>query len=169
MALPFVLYKKVILLAQEADGVRERALSLFAGRAKRTLGLAGEVCILVTSDHEIRQLNRRHRHKDKSTDVLSFPSSLAAQVGDIAISADIAAANAAALGHSVETELKILVLHGLLHLAGYDHENDNGAMEARELQLRQRFKLPLGLIERTRAATARESHTPRHRRRKAAR
>jgi len=173
LALPFVLYKKVILLAQEADGVRERALSLFAGRAKRTLGLAGEVCIRVTSDREIRQLNRRHRRKDKPTDVLSFPSSLAEQAGDIAISADTAAKNAAALGHSVETELKILVLHGLLHLAGYDHEKDRGEMEACELKLRQQFKLPLGLIERAHSAvsqTAKSSlHAPRRRRGKAVR
>ena len=165
MALPFLLSRQVIILAQEADGVRERALSLFTGRAKRAVGLAGDVCVLITSDQEIRGLNRRHLRKDKPTDVLSFPSSLASHAGDIAISADIAAANAAALGHSVEAELKILVLHGMLHLAGYDHENDRGEMEARELRLRRRFKLPLGLIERTHSAGA--ASPIRHRRRKA--
>src|SRR5208337_313104 len=71
--------------------------------------------------------------------------------GDIAISVDIAAANAAELGHSTETEVKILILHGLLHLAGYDHESDNGDMQARERELRQHLKLPTGLIERASA------------------
>ena len=69
--------------------------------------------------------------------------------GDIAISADIAAANAADIGHSTETELRILILHGLLHLAGYDHETDDGEMNARETKLRQQLGLPTGLIERT--------------------
>ena len=71
--------------------------------------------------------------------------------GDIAISAEIAAANAAELGHSAETELKILILHGLLHLAGYDHENDKGEMRAYEARLQKQFGLPTGLIERTHA------------------
>ena len=78
--------------------------------------------------------------------------------GDIAISADIAAANAAEIGHSPETELKILILHGLLHLAGYDHETDNGDMQARETELRQQLGLPSGLIERTHS-----KRRPRHR------
>jgi len=140
---------KVILLMQEAVPVRERALALFAGRARRALGLQGEVCVLVTSNQEVRELNHRYRRRDKATDVLSFPSSQLRVAGDIAISAEIAAVNAAALGHSVETELKILILHGLLHLAGYDHENDSGEMAKREAALRHAFKLPLGLIERT--------------------
>lgn len=173
MALPFLLSRQVIILAQEADGVRERALSLFAGRARRALGLQSEVCVLITSDDEVRRLNRRHRRKNKPTDVLSFPSNAADHGGDIAISVDIAAANAGVLGHSVETELKILVLHGLLHLAGYDHQDDRGEMQAREGELRRQFKLPVGLIERTHAEA---THPPlssqrpsRHRRRKAAR
>jgi probable rRNA maturation factor len=149
---PICSSKQVILLAQEADGVRGRALSLFAGRAKRALGLRGEVCVLITSDREMRELNRRHRHKDEPTDVLSFPSGGPKQAGDIAISGKIAATNASALGHSLETELKVLILHGLLHLAGHDHERDNGEMEACELALRQEFKLPVGLIERTHGA-----------------
>ena len=72
--------------------------------------------------------------------------------GDIAISAEIAEQNAAELGHSTETELRILILHGLLHLAGYDHEADNGEMRVRETKLRQQLKLPTGLIERAHAA-----------------
>ncbi len=169
----FLLQKNVLLLVQEIDGVRERALSLFAGRARRALGLVGEVCILITSNEEVRDLNRRHRQKKKPTDVLSFPCRLPQLAGDIAISADIAAASAAELGHSVEMELKILILHGLLHLAGYDHENDNGEMAAREVALRREFKLPVGLIERTRFAgerSARPARTsPRPRQRKGSR
>ncbi len=99
----------------------------------------------------MRDLNRRFRRLNKPTDVLSFPSASLEVAGDIAVSADIAARNAAQLGHSADTELKILILHGLLHLAGYDHENDNGRMQARERKLRQQFNLPLGLIERTHA------------------
>jgi len=113
--------------------------------------LRGEVSIRVTTDAELRDLNRRFRRKDKPTDVLSFPSGISDFAGDIAISGDIAARNAADLGHSRQTELKILILHGLLHLAGYDHETDQGEMEAKELALRQKFKLPLALIERTRS------------------
>jgi probable rRNA maturation factor len=142
----------VILLEQDAGGVRERALALFAGRARRAVGLADDVVVLITSNLEVRKLNRRHRHKDKPTDVLSFPSAAPGHAGDIAISMDIAAANASALDHSLETELKILILHGLLHLAGYDHERDKGQMRALESRLRSQFKLPVGLIERTQAA-----------------
>ena len=86
--------------------------------------LRGDVSIRITSSREMRELNRRFRKKNKPTDVLSFPSNLPKWAGDIAISAEIAASNAAELGHSTETELKILILHGLLHLAGYDHETD---------------------------------------------
>jgi probable rRNA maturation factor len=117
------------------------------------VGLDGEVTILITSSDKIRELNRRYRGKNNATDVLSFalPSKRAKMVGDLAISAEIAAANAAQLGHSTETELKILMLHGLLHLAGYDHETDNGEMRAREMELRLQLKLPVGLIERAQA------------------
>jgi probable rRNA maturation factor len=143
----------VILLVHDADGVRERALSLFAGRARRALQMPADVCVLITSNAEVQELNRRHRRKDKPTDVLSFPSGRPELPGNIAISAEIAAANAVERGHSVEAELKILILHGLLHLAGYDHENDHGEMEARELALRHEFKLPVGLIERTQSGS----------------
>ena len=77
--------------------------------------------------------------------------------GDIAISAEIAAANAADVGHSTEIELKVLILHGLLHLAGYDHETDKGEMQARETKMRQQLGLPPGLIERTHATGKRRA------------
>jgi probable rRNA maturation factor len=138
----------MLLLVHELPDVRERALALFAGKAQRAVGLRGDVVIFVTSSEEMQKLNREYRRKDEPTDVLTFPSQSPKLLGDIAISVEIAAANAAELGHSTETEVKILILHGLLHLAGYDHERDKGDMQARETELRQKLKLPTGLIER---------------------
>ncbi len=129
----------------------ELALDRFVARARRAAGLKGKVNVLVTSSAEMKSLNRRFRGKDKPTDVLSFPAAPAAQkqfAGEIAISAEIASRNAWALGHSPPEEVKILVLHGILHLRGYDHECDNGQMARREKQLRAKLHLPLGLIER---------------------
>lgn len=131
-----------------------QTLSRFATRAQRALGLRGEVNICITSNREMQRLNRRFRKKNKATDVLSFPSKTAGVAGDIAISLEIAASNAAVLGHSLAAEVKILILHGMLHLAGYDHESDDGEMLAREAGLRQLLKLPVGLIERTHHAPA---------------
>jgi probable rRNA maturation factor len=148
-ALPFVLETKVIILEHEDEGIRARSLVLFASKARRAVGLRGEVNVRVTSSREMRELNRRFRKKSTPTDVLSFPADLPELAGDIAISGEIAAANAVELGHSIETELKILILHGLLHLAGFDHEADEGEMRARENKLRLQLKLPVGLIERT--------------------
>ena len=148
-ALPFVRETEVIILENEIADTSPRALSLFAAKAQQAVALRGEVNIRITSSRELQDLNLRFRKMNKPTDVLSFPSGTPEIAGDIAISADIAAANAAALGHSTGTELKILILHGLLHLAGYDHETDNGDMQARETQLRRQLGLPAGLIERT--------------------
>ncbi len=139
----------MIILEQENTDIHERALTLFATKAKRAVGARGELSIRITSSAEMRDLNRRFRRKNKPTDVLSFPADTPNLAGDIAISAEIAAANAEELGHSVDTELKILILHGLLHLVGYDHEIDAGEMQAKESKLRQQLKLPVGLIERT--------------------
>lgn len=128
------------------------ALSRFATRVQRALGIDGEVSIAVTSSAEMQSLNRRFRRKNKPTDVLTFPAALPAAGGDIAISLEIAAANAKELGHPVATEVKVLILHGMLHLAGFDHEIDDGEMQQREADLRKKFKLPVGLIERTHQA-----------------
>jgi probable rRNA maturation factor len=141
-------------LDRKSKETSARALSLFATEAQHALGLAGEVNIFVTSSHEMRDLNRRYRRKNTPTDVLSFPSRAPGVAGDIAISLEIAAANASEIGHSLATEVKVLILHGLLHLAGLDHESDNGEMLAREQAMRQEFKLPVGLIERTESAVA---------------
>ena len=117
------------------------------------------VNVLVTSSSQLRSLNRRFRGSDKATDVLSFPalhlknSHPKPVAGDIVISADIARINAKRLGHSLENEVKILVLHGILHLAGFDHEHDGGKMARKESELRLQMKLEVALIERT-AVTA---------------
>jgi probable rRNA maturation factor len=132
--------------------IKKKELEQFLRSAARTVGLAGEVNVRITSDQEMRRLNRQFRGKNKSTDVLSFPASSngkSSLAGDIAISLQIATANAQALGHTLESEIKILLLHGLLHLAGHDHEADRGEMAALEQKLRAKLKLPLGLIART--------------------
>ena len=142
----------MIIFQKRVADLTELALSRFVARARRAAGLKGTVNVLITTSAEMKSLNRRFRGKDKPTDVLSFPAESAAQkqfAGEIAISAEIASQNAWALGHSPPEEVKILVLHGILHLRGYDHECDNGQMARREKQLRAKLRLPLGLIERT--------------------
>jgi len=106
--------------------------------------------VLLTSDKAIRRLNRRFRGKNKATDVLSFPAEPGPEklAGDLAISVETARRQAAEHRHSLNVEIEVLMLHGLLHLAGYDHEADRGQMASREQNLRARLKLPLGLIER---------------------
>jgi probable rRNA maturation factor len=128
-----------------------QSLLLFARKARVATGLKGTVSILVESNAAMRAMNRYFRRKDKPTDVLSFPA--AAEVaklhsGDIAISADIAAANAKSLHHKLQDEVKILILHGMLHLAGFDHDADSGEMAAAEKALRSKLRLPLSLTER---------------------
>jgi len=106
--------------------------------------------VLVTGSREIRALNVRFRDEKRATDVLSFPPPPFSDgfAGDIAVSVDIAARNARQLGHSTADEIRILILHGILHLAGYDHERDRGEMAEKEMVLRRRLKLPVALIER---------------------
>ncbi|HXC44411.1 MAG TPA: rRNA maturation RNase YbeY [Candidatus Dormibacteraeota bacterium] len=131
------------------------SLERFVLRARRAAGLRDLVNVLVTNNSELRSLNRQFLGKDKPTDVLSFPASPTAHrkskrfAGEVAISADIARQSAARLGHSVADEVKILVLHGILHLAGYDHESDNGEMARKEMRLRRQLNLEAALIERT--------------------
>jgi probable rRNA maturation factor len=132
--------------------IKKKELDQFLRSATRAVGLAGEVNVRITSDQEMRRFNREFRGKNKPTDVLSFPASSngkSSLSGDIAISAAIARQNAEALGHTFESEIKILLLHGLLHLAGHDHESDRGEMAALEQKLRAKLKLPLGLIARS--------------------
>jgi probable rRNA maturation factor len=102
---------------------------------------------LVTGDTELRKLNRTYLGMDYATDVLSFPGA-APYLGDIAISLGRARAQARQFGHSAEDEVRILMLHGLLHLKGMDHESDGGRMARAERRWRGVFGLPAGLIER---------------------
>jgi probable rRNA maturation factor len=108
---------------------------------------------LITNDREVQQLNLRFLGKNHSTDVLSFPSAAQAlapgnTLGDMAVSAERAAEQARRYGHSLDEELRILMLHGVLHLLGMDHEADRGRMRRAEAAWRKKFGLPAGLIER---------------------
>ena len=132
-------------MQKRVPGVTEASLERFVVRAKKKVGLRGAVSVLITSSREMRELNYRFRRKDEATDVLSFPALrgvVTRFAGDVAISAEIASANAKSLGHSAAEEVKILVLHGVLHLSGYDHERDDGEMARTELNLRKEMKLP---------------------------
>ena len=110
----------------------------------------GEVSVAIVSDARIRALNRQYRRQDASTDVLSFPADEPGTLGDIVIAGGVARQQAKEAGHSLQTELRVLALHGLLHLLGYDHEHDDGRMARLEARLRRRGGLREGLIERTR-------------------
>ena len=107
------------------------------------------ITCLIATDAEVRRLNRQFRGKNQATDVLSFPPANPNGVaGDIAISIDRARIQAAERGHSLADELRILMLHGALHLAGMDHESDSGEMARAEGRWRRKLGLPDGLIER---------------------
>jgi probable rRNA maturation factor len=145
----------MVILQRRITGLQEDALDRFVTRAKRAVRLRGSVTVLVTSSSELRRLNQRFRGKDNPTDVLSFPApavSVGRFAGDVAISAEIAKENARRLGHSAADEIKVLTLHGVLHLAGYDHEHDAGEMARKERRLRKQLGLPTALIERNDSA-----------------
>lgn len=111
----------------------------------------GAVTIALASDLQVRRLNRRYRRIDAPTDVLSFPAARdapGASLGDIVIARGVARRQARQAGHTESVEWRVLALHGLLHLLGYDHDNDNGRMARFERRLRQRGGLAGGLIER---------------------
>jgi len=151
--------KDLVIIQERVAGLSEAALAKFLTRARRATGLRGAVSVLVTSSRELQGLNHRFRGKNKPTDVLSFPAMpglMRGFAGDVAISAEIAAGNARRLGHTVAEEIRVLVLHAVLHLAGYDHELDDGEMERKEARLRKALGLPGGLIERSSRSTYRE-------------
>jgi probable rRNA maturation factor len=138
-----------------------------AGRRVRDGGLArwltsiapprarGDLGIALVTDARIHRLNRQYRHKDGPTDVLAFPADADTPagppvVGDLVIATGVARRQAREAGHSYQTELRVLALHGLLHLLGYDHHapTDRGRMARAEARLRRRGGIPAGLIER---------------------
>lgn len=152
----------------DTAALKRAALLRFLRLARAAVGIDGEVHVLLADDATLRRLNRQFRSKDKATDVLSFPAGASTAffaekelAGDLAISLETAARQAKRFGHTIGDEVRVLMLHGLLHLAGFDHEQDQGQMAAREAELRSELGLPGGLIERVHELVARVSRTPR--------
>jgi len=133
------------------SALSKSGLTRFLNRARAAVGLEGDVDVLLADDATLRRLNKTFRGKNKATDVLSFPAPdeiANDHAGDLAISLETANRQAATYGHSLRDEVRILLLHGLLHLSGLDHEIDNGEMAAREAELRVELGLSNSLIER---------------------
>ena len=138
-----------VLFQVPARGVRRRELRDYARRLQEEVAEGRQFCCLVTSDADLKAWNRQYRKKNYPTDVLSFPSSDASDgIGELAISFDRAREQAAENGHTPAEEVRILMLHGVLHLIGLDHERDNGQMAKAERRWRKHYGLPAGLIER---------------------
>jgi len=147
--------QSTLLFQVAAPGVSRRALRAFVKRLEGEVARGCAFCCLITGDAELRRLNREFRKRDYPTDVLSFPAGTPAggqagglSYGEIAISFDAARRQAAEYGHCAEDEISILILHGLLHLLGMDHETDDGLMSRAERKWRARLGLAAGLIER---------------------
>jgi probable rRNA maturation factor len=136
--------------------VDRASLRRYLLRAQAAVGLQGEVHVLLSDDAALRRLNRLFRGMDKATDVLSFPAAneSGGMAGDLAISLEHAQRQAEQFGHTLSEEVRILLLHGLLHLAGEDHKVDSGEMALREQKLRAQLRLPVGLIERVQPEAA---------------
>jgi probable rRNA maturation factor len=128
--------------AYAAPGLARWLSDLAPARAR------GSVTVALVSDRAIRTLNRIYRGKDYATDVLSFPADETSTLGDVVIAAGVARRQARQAGHPLQTEIRVLALHGLLHLLGYDHETDTGQMARLEARLLRRAGLRQGLIER---------------------
>ena len=140
----------IALLFRTSRRIHKPELRRFLEDLSRHVTRGRSICCLITGDTEIRSLNRRFRGRNSATDVLSFPSGEGnGFAGDLGISIDRAKAQASEHGHSLEDELRILMLHGALHLAGLDHETDAGEMARAEARWRKRFGLPAGLIQRS--------------------
>lgn len=121
-------------------------LRAFLARLTAEVAAERPFTVLVSNDATLQRLNRDFLQHDYPTDVLSFPGE--AELGEMAISADRALEQAAEQGHDLNTEIEILMLHGLLHLLGHDHETDRGRMRRLETKWRKTLGLPAGLIER---------------------
>lgn len=145
--------------------LRRRELDRFADLLRNSVAGGRDFACLITDDKEVRRLNREFRGKDTPTDVLSFPAYQSSEstihnpqsrraergaLGDIAISAERAAEQARERDHSLEDEIRVLMLHGVLHLLGMDHETDRGRMAHAERRYSRELGLAEGLIERMR-------------------
>ena len=145
----------LVTVTDERGRVRSAALARWLASAAPRRA-RGAVNVALVSDARVRALNREYRRKDYATDVLSFPSEVASGfsrtsrqfLGDIVIARGVARRQARRAGHGERTEWRVLALHGLLHLLGYDHETDGGEMVRLERRLRGRAGLRSGLIER---------------------
>lgn len=128
-----------------AENLLDELLLILKGLTKK------EVELIFVDDAQIKEINKAHRNKDESTDVLSFPLDFpeAVLLGSVIISLDTAKAASIELGHSLEEEIKILFVHGILHLLGFDHEKDDGVMRKKEEELIEKFGLPKNLITRS--------------------
>ena len=132
--------------------LRRRPVERFARELQAAVARGRAFDCLITNDAELRRLNHEFRGKDAVTDVLSFPAAPPnGRLGDIAIATGRAREQARAFGHTLEQEIRILMLHGVLHLLGMDHEKDGGRMARAEKRWRARLGLPNGLIERVRS------------------
>jgi probable rRNA maturation factor len=147
-----------VIFRRVTGNLRRRPVEQFARRLQSGVANGRAFDCLITTDSELRRLNREFRGKDAVTDVLSFPCGADARtwgsvppLGDIAVSIGRARAQARAFGHTPEQEIQILMLHGVLHLLGMDHEMDSGRMARAEKRWRAALGLPNGLIERVRS------------------
>ena len=129
----------------------KRLLKDFARTLSNRIAEGRAFTCLITNDKELRKLNNTFLGHDYATDVLSFPSQEKGDLGELAISAERASAQAREFGHTLSDEIRILMLHGILHLTGLDHEKDRGKMARAERKWRAEFGLPDTLIARTRA------------------
>ena len=117
----------------------------------------GHMTVALVPDRRVQELNLTFRGKNASTDVLSFPADEPGVLGDVVIARGVARRQARGAGHDLPTEIRVLALHGLLHLLGYDHEHDGGRMARLEARLRRKGGLREGLIERAGRAVARKA------------
>ncbi len=141
----------LLVFRRSPSGLPRKDLREFAALLKNRVSGGRSFCCMIAGDRELLRLNREFLGKDYPTDVLSFLSGEpGGSLGEMAISIERAAAQSKEFGHSVFDELRILMLHGLLHLTGMDHERDRGAMARAERRWRKEFSLPNGLIERAR-------------------
>jgi probable rRNA maturation factor len=140
----------LVLFRRVPARLKRAAVKEFARTLRDLIAKGRQFHCLISDDRELRRLNRQFLGADYATDVLSFPLNDSGLLGELAISADRAAAQAREFGHSQLDEIRILMLHGVLHLVGMDHQTDRGAMVRAETRWRKKLNLPVGLIGRTR-------------------
>ncbi len=158
------LSEPLVLMRRAPAALRRGPLNDFARCLVERVTSGDEFHCLITDDRELRRLNREFLGRDYATDVLSFPAARRVRtangqvrmpvlpvLGEVAISSERAAEQARDFGHSLSQEICILMLHGVLHLLGMDHERDRGAMARAEAAWRKKLRLPPGLIERVQA------------------